>query len=115
QPEHRVGVTGFFCALLGPARQRDDAELRAWSSERRCGATWGEVVRPDRYGLWAEGGREVAFLLEYDLGTETQARLTASSTATPPSPPPRAIRSGSCSRPMARSGRQPQGAPWPGS
>src|SRR5262245_7176418 len=63
QLEHRVGVNGFFCALLGAARRRDDTELRVWWPERRCRATWGEVVRPDGYGVWNDGGTDVAFFL----------------------------------------------------
>ncbi len=77
QLAHRVGVNGFFCSLLGAARRADDAELRLWWPERRCRATWGEVVRPDGYGVWADAGREVAFFLEYDRGTETHERLAA--------------------------------------
>ncbi|MGH9921097.1 MAG: replication-relaxation family protein [Nitrososphaerales archaeon] len=33
------------------------------------------MVRPDGYGLWVEGDRTIAFLLEYDNGTEPLARL----------------------------------------
>lgn len=75
QLAHRVGVNGFFCSLLGEARRVQDADLRLWWPERRCRATWGEVVRPDGYGVWAEGNAEVAFFLEHDRGTETHERL----------------------------------------
>lgn len=77
QLAHRVGVNGFFCSLLGAGRRADDAELRLWWPERRCRATWGEVVRPDGYGVWTEAGTEVAFFLEYDRGTEIHDRLVA--------------------------------------
>lgn len=77
QLAHRVGVNGFFCSLLGAARTEPRAELRVWWPERRCRATWGEVVRPDGYGVWTDGGTEVAFFLEYDRGTETHDRLVA--------------------------------------
>lgn len=77
QLAHRVGVNGFFCSLLGAARSEPETELRVWWPERRCRATWGEVVRPDGYGVWAEDGAEVAFFLEYDRGTETHDRLVA--------------------------------------
>jgi hypothetical protein len=77
QLAHRVGVNGFFCSLLGAARRTDDAELRLWWPERRCRATWGEVVRPDAYGVWTEAGTEVAFFLEHDRGTEVHDRLVA--------------------------------------
>ena len=72
---HLVGVNGFFTALVRSARQRTDATLATWWSERRCAAAWGEVVRPDGYGVWAEGGARLPFLLEYDNGTERLARL----------------------------------------
>ncbi|MHB2023614.1 MAG: replication-relaxation family protein [Mycobacteriales bacterium] len=75
QLAHRIGVNGFFTALLAETRHRQHAELRAWWPERRCAATWGEVVRPDSYGVWAEHSTEVAFFLEYDRGTEPHARL----------------------------------------
>ena len=77
QLAHRVGVNGFFCSLLGAAKRAEHAELRLWWPERRCRSTWGEVVRPDGYGVWAEAGSEVAFFLEYDRGTETHERLVA--------------------------------------
>jgi len=77
QLAHRVGVNGFLCDLLGAARGRPGADLRVWWPERRCRATWGELVRPDGYGVWQDAGAEVAFFLEYDRGTETHARLVA--------------------------------------
>ena len=72
---HLVGVNGLFTALIRSARRRPDAQLAAWWSERRCAAAWSEVVRPDGYGVWAEAGERVPFLLEYDNGTERLGRL----------------------------------------
>lgn len=73
---HIVGVNGFFTALAATARHSGDrADLAEWWSERRCAATWGHIVRPDGYGRWRDHNREVDFLLEYDRGTETLARL----------------------------------------
>lgn len=77
QLDHRVGVNGFFCGLLSAARHDPDAELRVWWPERRCTATWGTVVRPDGYGVWATRGADIAFFLEYDRGTEALGRLVA--------------------------------------
>lgn len=74
---HLLGVNGFFCALARSSRQRSDARLLQWWSERRCAAEWDGVVRPDGYGRWQEGGGEVGFFLEYDAGTERLARLAA--------------------------------------
>jgi hypothetical protein len=72
---HTLGVNGFFCALHKVARERTDAEVVAWWSERRCAAEWGELVRPDAYGIWEEDGRRVEFFLEYDTGSEPLSRV----------------------------------------
>jgi hypothetical protein len=72
---HLVGVNGFFTALLRSARTRPERRLEEWWSERRCGREWGEVVRPDGYGVWVEHGASVPFLLEHDNGTERLKRL----------------------------------------
>ena len=72
---HLVGVNGFFCALLRSARTRPGCWLEEWWSERRCAREWGEVVRPDGYGVWTEVDTSLPSLLEYDNGTETLARL----------------------------------------
>ena len=76
---HVVGVNGFFTALAATARHRRPvpAALAAWWSERRCADQWGRVVRPDGYGRWQEGDREVDFFLEYDRGSEPLERLQA--------------------------------------
>ncbi len=74
---HTLGVNGFFCALHAAARSRPDAAVGAWWSERRCAAEWGELVRPDAYGVWEEAGRRVEFFLEHDTGTETLSRVAA--------------------------------------
>ena len=67
---HLVGLNGFFCSLLGSARTRPGCRLDEWWSERRCAREWGEVVRPDGYGIWTEADTSLPFLLEYDNGTE---------------------------------------------
>lgn len=73
--KHRVGCNGFFTALLREARSAADRWLGTWWSALRCAAEWGEVVRPDGYGIWHEPGARVRFLLEYDRGTESGSRL----------------------------------------
>jgi hypothetical protein len=73
---HLVGTNGFFTALLRSARTRPGCWLDEWWSERRCAREWGEVVRPDGYGIWTEHRVSLPFLLEYDNGTEPLARLT---------------------------------------
>ena len=72
---HLVGLNGFFCSLLGSARTRPGCRLDEWWSERHCAREWGEVVRPDGYGIWSEADTSLPFLLEYDNGTERLERL----------------------------------------
>jgi hypothetical protein len=72
---HLVGLNGFFTALLRSARIQPGRSLDEWWSERRCAREWGEVVRPDGYGVWTEGDTSLPFLLEHDNGTERLARL----------------------------------------
>lgn len=79
---HLLGTNGVFCSLTRWARSESDAELAEWWSERRCGAEWGEVVRPDGFGVLRQGSTVakltvVEFFLEYDGGTETVGRLAA--------------------------------------
>ncbi len=72
---HLVGTNGFFCALARSARTRAGCALEEWWSERRCAAEWGEVVRPDGYGVWREHTTSLPFLYEHDNGTERLERL----------------------------------------
>ena len=74
---HLVGVNGFFCGLARSARTRPGCDLVEWWSERRCAREWGEVVRPDGYGIWSEADTALPFLVEYDNGTERLERLAA--------------------------------------
>jgi Replication-relaxation len=77
---HMTGRNQFFVALAAHARQRG-GELREWLNETRAAAhalsdllvapgTWDRLPRPDGAGTWAEQGRQVSFLLEFDTGTE---------------------------------------------
>jgi hypothetical protein len=72
---HLLGVNGFFCALGAQARAEPGTALVSWWSERRCAERYGELVRPDAQGIWAEHGRQVGFFVEYDTGTEPLARV----------------------------------------
>ena len=72
---HTLGVNGFFCALHKAARERPTVAVAAWWSERRCAAEWGELVRPDAYGIWEEDGKRVEFFLEHDTGSEPLSRV----------------------------------------
>lgn len=73
---HLTGLNGFFTGLLRSVRVEPDCDLLEWWSERRCAREWGEVVRPDGYGVWSEAGTTLPFLFEYDNGTERLGRLT---------------------------------------
>jgi hypothetical protein len=74
---HLVGCNGFFTALIRSARHGGASSLEEWWSARRCAAAWGDAVRPDGYGVWADHGVRLPFCFEYDNGTETLARLEA--------------------------------------
>ena len=74
---HLLGINGFFCALASEARGDPGAALSEWWSERRCSELYGELVRPDGYGAWTEGGPSVEFFLELDTGTEPLGQVAA--------------------------------------
>ncbi|MGD0286034.1 MAG: replication-relaxation family protein [Acidimicrobiales bacterium] len=75
QLAHLVGCNGVFTSLTAAARDTAGASLEEWWSSRRCKAAWGEAIRPDGYGVYVEGNVRLPFLLEYDTGSETLARL----------------------------------------
>jgi hypothetical protein len=75
QLAHLVGCNGVFTSLMATARKTPGASLEEWWSSRRCKAAWGEAIRPDGYGVYVEGDVRLPFLLEYDTGSETLARL----------------------------------------
>ena len=77
QLAHRVGCNGFFSALVRRARSSPEAELAEWWSARRCAGAWGELVRPDGYGVWQENTARLPFLVEYDAGEVRLGRLEA--------------------------------------
>jgi hypothetical protein len=125
---HMTGWNWFFVALAAHARA-GGGELREWLNEIQAASRyqdrvfvapgdWDRLPNPDGLGTWAEAGREVTFLLEYDTGTENPSRLAGKLAATPswpprwPVPAPRARRC--CSACPARAASSPPAAPWPG-
>jgi Replication-relaxation len=76
---HMTGRNQFFVALVAHAREHG-GQLAEWRNETQAaahavgdllvGGLWDRLPRPDGAGTWAEDGREVSFLLEFDLGTE---------------------------------------------
>jgi hypothetical protein len=75
--DHLVGLNGVFTSLVRAARNQRGSMVLDWWSEQRCAAEWGEVVRPDGFGRWAEQGVEIRFFVEFDCGTERLLRLAA--------------------------------------
>jgi Replication-relaxation len=81
---HMTGANWFFVALAAAAR-RGGGELRTWLSDRHTAEYFYELPislsalaslpQPDGLGVWAEDGREIAFTLEYDTGSEHLAQL----------------------------------------
>ena len=76
---HMTGRNWFFVAVVRHARQHG-GELREWLNEADTAARYkntainrddqARLPRPNGAGTWAEDGKEVLFLLEYDTGTE---------------------------------------------
>ncbi|MEX3102598.1 MULTISPECIES: replication-relaxation family protein [unclassified Streptomyces] len=71
---HTVGTNGFFSALV--AHSRPSCGLTAWWSETRCARLFGDIARPDAYGIW-QGDTTVEWFLEFDFGTERPDRVAA--------------------------------------
>ncbi|MFG1667616.1 replication-relaxation family protein [Streptomyces sp. Y7] len=76
---HTVGTNGFFSALVARSiHPGPSGRLVVWWSETRCAKHFGDIVRPDAYGLWhASGSPRTAleWFLEFDFGTERPDRL----------------------------------------
>jgi hypothetical protein len=60
-----LAINGFFASLAAAGRAQPSAALIAWWSAARCANQWGKLVRPDGYGRWRCGAREVDFFLEH--------------------------------------------------
>jgi hypothetical protein len=78
-----TGASGFFVALARHGREHGGGELLRWDSERETAAFLysfraglDSSPNPDGLGIWAQDGRDIAFLLEYDAGTEHLPQLT---------------------------------------
>ncbi|MGH4009914.1 MAG: replication-relaxation family protein [Pseudonocardiaceae bacterium] len=72
---HTVGVNDWFTALISRACAHPGEAVGAWWSESRCARHFGDLVRPDAYGRYEAQGHQIEFFLEFDLGTETLARV----------------------------------------
>ncbi len=83
---HMTGANWFFVSLAAQGR-RGGGELRSWLTESHTAEFFyglaislsavASLPQPDGIGVWAEGGREIVFMLEYDTGSEHLAQLAA--------------------------------------
>jgi hypothetical protein len=82
---HMTGANWFFVSLAAHVRT-GGGELRTWAAERPAAeylydhrsmsqAELDARPHPDGLGIWAEDGRDIVFLLEYDTGTEHLPQL----------------------------------------
>jgi hypothetical protein len=82
---HMTGASWFFVALARHARE-DGGELAEWLNEAETVTGFDDLTgwadirsrfpNPDGAGTWAQDGRQVRFLLEYDTGSESLAVLS---------------------------------------
>jgi hypothetical protein len=72
---HLVETNGFFTRIAFACRQDSNYRLTEWWSEKRCRSRWGTIVLPDGFGILEGPQGECSFLLEFDRGTESPARL----------------------------------------
>jgi hypothetical protein len=81
---HMTGANWFFAALARHART-SGGTLTQWWGEQAT-AAWLDrtyvsggvlAVHPDGLGVWAQDSTDLAFVLEYDTGTEHLSQLTA--------------------------------------
>ncbi|WP_051451405.1 replication-relaxation family protein [Actinospica robiniae] len=69
---HTIGARDALVALAARGR------LAAWWDEYRCLPVWGDLVRPDAYGVYeADVTEPFGFFYEYDTGSERLPQLTA--------------------------------------
>lgn len=71
--EHTSACRQFFIDLSQEAKKHSDAALEVWLDEAAASQRYrwhGEVrlLRPDGYGVYRHGDRELAFFLEWDSG-----------------------------------------------
>jgi hypothetical protein len=75
--EHGDGANQVFVDLLAHTRVHPGTRLARWWGPARVAAALGQRVHPDGHGIWADGDRQVGFLLEYDTGSEVLSRVAA--------------------------------------
>ena len=66
---HTIGAREALVALAARGR------LAAWWDEYTCLPAWGDLIRPDAYGVYeADGTDAFGFFYEYDTGSDSAAR-----------------------------------------
>jgi Replication-relaxation len=81
---HMTGASWFFVSLVRHSREHGGGGLLRWDSERETAAYLDHYPGtgtdagpyPDGLGIWAEEDRDIAFLVEFDTGTEHLPQLT---------------------------------------
>jgi DNA-binding CsgD family transcriptional regulator len=77
---HMTGANWFFVTLARHACENGGGKLLKWDGEGEASDYLYArelAPRPDGLGVWAQDGTDIAFLLEYDNGTEHLPQLTA--------------------------------------
>lgn len=71
-----MGTNGFFTRIASGCRHDGGHHrLAEWWSERRSRNRWGSIVLADGFGMIEGPGGQRSFLLEFDRGTESPARV----------------------------------------
>ena len=117
---HMTGASWFFAALARHAREHGGGELRAWLSEQELTARVylhrpardnGTTPHPDGLGIWAEGGRDIVFLLEIPTPAASICPSSPASSASR-SVPAAAIRASASARTLATAVSRSVSAAW---
>jgi hypothetical protein len=72
---HLVETNGFFTRIASACQAGNGHSLAEWWSETRCRSRWGSIVLADGFGVLRGPSGSRSFLLEFDRGTESPARL----------------------------------------
>lgn len=77
---HTTGCHDTLTLLAARGRIPGAGRLAVWWSARSAATVWGDLIRPDAYGLWQEANPagtpgQCAFFYEYDTGTESLTQL----------------------------------------
>jgi hypothetical protein len=77
--DHDLEANGFFVTMAAGGRAHCDEGLFHWVGETACRTLYRSrrsPIAPDGWGRYLLPGGELVFMLEWDRGTESPARLT---------------------------------------